>query len=246
MPNYAVLIAAAGQSSRFNDPGYKKPFIKLQQKPVWLHSVEKFQKRSDVKQVIIVVAPDDEEEFMTKFGANVAVLGLDVALGGEERTDSVRNGLQKIKEEIDLVAVHDAARPCVSEDDIDSVFQAAEQKGAATLAIPVTSTLKRVDGDRQIEETVDRSMLWQSQTPQVFRKQILLDAFGELGNQRPTDEAQLVEMTGGQVTVVPGSPLNIKITTRADLRLAAACLDAAPKPKFDAPLHPFADDNLFR
>ena len=74
MPNYAVLIAAAGQSSRFNDPGYKKPFIKLQQKPVWLHSVEKFQKRSDVKQVIIVVAPDDEEEFMTKFGANVAVL----------------------------------------------------------------------------------------------------------------------------------------------------------------------------
>ncbi len=246
MPNYAVLIAAAGQSSRFNDPGYKKPFIKLQQKPVWLHSVEKFQKRSDVKQVIIVVAPDDEEEFMTKFGANVAVLGLDVALGGNERTDSVRNGLQKLKEGIDLVAVHDAARPCVSEDDIEAVFQAAEQKGAATLAIPVTSTLKRVDGDRKIEETVDRSMLWQSQTPQVFHKQILLDAFEELSGQRPTDEAQLVEMTGGQVTVVQGSPLNIKITTRADLRLAAACLDAAPKPKFDAPLHPFADDNLFR
>ena len=246
MPNYAVLIAAAGQSSRFNDPGYKKPFIKLQQKPVWLHSVEKFQKRPDVKQVVIVVAPDDQEEFMTRFGANVAVLGLDVALGGEERTDSVRNGLQQLGDEIDLVAVHDAARPCVSEDDIESVFQAAEKTGAATLATPVTSTLKRVGRERQIEETVDRSMLWQSQTPQVFRKQVLLDAYRELGSQRPTDEAQLVEMTGGKVTVVPGSPLNIKITTRADLRLAAACLDAAPKPKFDAPLHPFADDNLFR
>lgn len=246
MPNYAVLIAAAGQSSRFNDPGYKKPFIKLQQKPVWLHSVEKFQKRSDVKQVIMIVSPEDHEEFMTKFGANVAVLGLDVALGGKERSDSVRNGLQKLKEGIDLVAVHDAARPCVLEDDIESVFQVGEKAGAATLATPVTNTLKRVDRDRQVEETVDRSMLWQSQTPQVFHKQVLLEAFEKVAAAQPTDEAQLVELAGGRVMVVPGSPLNIKITTRADLRLAAACLEAAPKPKFDAPLHPFADDNLFR
>nr|ABX10565.1 4-diphosphocytidyl-2C-methyl-D-erythritol synthase [uncultured planctomycete 5H12] len=246
MPNFAVLIAAAGRSSRFNDPSYKKPFIKLHQKPVWLHSVERFQKRSDVKQVIIVISPEDQEEFMMKFGPNVAVLGLDVALGGDQRSDSVRNGMQKLDDGIEYVAVHDAARPCVSEDDIQAVFQAAEKSGAAILATPVTSTLKRVGTDHQIEETVDRKRLWQGQTPQVFRKDILLNAFQEIGDQQPTDEAQLIEMTGGKVSVVPGSPLNIKITTRADLRLAGACLDAAPKPKFDAPIHPFADDNLFR
>ena len=246
MPNFAVLIAAAGKSSRFNDPAYKKPFIKLHQKPVWLHSVERFQKRSDVKQVIIVISPEDEDEFMTKFGANVAVLGLDVALGGKQRSDSVRHGLDKVADQIDFVAIHDAARPCVSEDDIQAVFEQAEKMGAAILATPVTSTLKRVVTGDQIEETVDRSSLWQGQTPQVFRKEILLEAYRKIGDQKPTDEAQLIEMTGGKVVIVEGSSLNIKITTRGDLRLAGACLDAAPKPKFDAPIHPFADDNLFR
>ena len=79
-----------------------------------------------------------------------------------------------------------------------------------------------------------------------FMERRWLEAFEKVAAAQPTDEAQLVELAGGRVMVVPGSPLNIKITTRADLRLAAACLEAAPKPKFDAPLHPFADDNLFR
>ena len=174
MPSYAVLIAAAGRSRRFNDPAYKKPFISLRQKPVWLHSVERFQKRSDVKQVIILISPEDQEDFMTRFGPNVAVLGLEVVLGGDERNDSVRNGLQQVSAEIDFVAIHDAARPCVSEDDIQAVFEAAEETGAAILATPVTSTLKKVVESNKVETTVDRRGLWQGQTPQVFQKKILI------------------------------------------------------------------------
>ena len=246
MPSYAVLIAAAGRSRRFNDPSYKKPFISLRQKPVWLHSVERFQKRSDVKQIIILISPEDQEDFMTRFGPNVAVLGLDVVLGGDQRSDSVRNGLKHVKDDIEFVAIHDAARPCVSEDDIEAVFEVAKKTRAAILATPVTSTLKKVGEANKVETTVARQGLWEGQTPQVFQKKLLLEAFQQIGDQKPTDEAQLVELAGGEVSIVKGSPLNIKITSREDLRLAQACMDAAPKPKFDAPLHPFADDNLFR
>ncbi len=246
MPKFAVIIVAAGRSRRFGDPNFKKPFVKLNQKPVFLHSVEKFQKRRDVAQTIIVVAPDDKEDFLGRFGANVAVMGLDLATGGDQRSDSVRNALQVLREDIEFVAVHDAARPCVLEDDIDAVFNAAIRHRAAILACPVNSTLKRVTSDHQVQETVDRERLWQAQTPQVFQRELLCRAYAETSAQSLTDDASVVESIGEPVFVVPGSPLNIKITRREDLRLAAACLQAAPPQKFDAPLHPFADDRMFR
>ena len=173
---------------------------------VWLHSAERFLNRSDVKQVIVVISPDDMDAFQLKFAANVTILGIDVVAGGSERADSVQNALAHVKPEIDFVAVHDAARPCIANEWIDEVFSAAETSDAAILALPVAGTLKRVDAKSQITETVDRSNLWEAQTPQVFRRQLLLDAYAKRGDAQPTDEAQAVEQAGHAVTVVEGSP----------------------------------------
>ena len=118
-----------------------------------------------------------------------------------------------------FVAVHDAARPCIANEWITSVFEAAEKSGAAILAIPVSSTLKRV-ANNTISETVSREGLWEAQTPQVFRRKLLMEAYAKRGGFVATDDAQLVERIGQPVTVVPGSPINLKINTREDLRLA--------------------------
>ncbi len=246
MPTFGVILAAAGQSSRFQDANYKKPFAPLAGRAVWLHSAEKFLERSDVKQVVIVVAPEDREAFVEKFGANLAFMGVTLAEGGAHRADSVRRGLEKLAPEIDFVAIHDAARPCIATPWIDRVFETGARTGAAILATPVVGTLKRVGPDNMITETVDRTGLWEAQTPQVFSRDLLVRAFAVRQDGQPTDEAQLVEGLGQRVTVVPGSPINLKITSREDLRLAEQALKALPKPKFSGPAHPFANDDVWR
>lgn len=246
VPSYAVIIAAAGKSSRFRDKHYKKPFIPIANRAVWLHSVERFTNRSDVKQCILVISPEDREDFSTKFGANVAILGLEVVDGGKERADSVRHGLEKVRDDIDYVVIHDAARPCIADEWIDAVFAAGAKSGAAILASPITSTLKRVTRSKEIAETVPREDLWAAQTPQVFRKDWLLEAFAKYGSAEFTDESQLLEKAGRKVTIVPNSPINLKITTREDLRIAEQMLKVMPKPKNLGPLNPFADDDIWR
>jgi 2-C-methyl-D-erythritol 4-phosphate cytidylyltransferase len=243
---FAVILAAAGKSSRFRDTHYKKPFAPLDNRAVWLHSAERFLNRDDVKQVLIVIAPEDQESFQMKFGANVAILGIDVVQGGAQRSDSVGNALARIQEDIDYVAVHDAARPCLANEWIDKVFSAAEKSGAAILAIPVVGTLKRATRDRLITETVPRENLWEAQTPQVFRRDWLVEAYAKRGDDVATDDAELIQRLGHSVAIVPGSPINLKITTKEDLRLAAQALKAMPKPKIMGPAHPFADDDLWR
>jgi 2-C-methyl-D-erythritol 4-phosphate cytidylyltransferase len=246
MNSFAVILPAAGRSSRFHDQHYKKPFAPLDNRAVWLHSAERFLNRKEVKQLIVVISPEDRDEFMSRFGANIMILGVEVVVGGKERADSVQNALARVKGDCQFVAVHDAARPCLAEEWIDKVFEAAEKTGAAILATPVVSTLKRVAGDRTIQETIAREQLWEAQTPQVFARQLLLDAYARRGNEPATDEAYLVERLGHKVTVVPGSPINIKITTKDDLRLAAHMLKALPKPKNLGAAHPFADGDLWR
>lgn len=246
MSKFAVILAAAGKSSRFRDEHYKKPFIPLDNRAVWLHSAERFVNRNDVQQVLVVIAPEDREEFHSKFGANAAILGIEVVNGGSERADSVANALAQVREEIDFVAVHDAARPCFTNEWVDRVFAAAEQSGAAILAIPVRGTLKRAAADGSIAETVSRESLWEAQTPQVFRRDWLIDAYAQRGSEPSTDDAQLVERIGHAVTLVEGSPINLKITSKEDLRLAEHALKALPKPKIFGPAHPFADDDMWR
>ncbi|HUE72553.1 MAG TPA: 2-C-methyl-D-erythritol 4-phosphate cytidylyltransferase [Pirellulaceae bacterium] len=246
MPSFAVILPAAGKSSRFRDPNYKKPFVPLDNRPVWLHAAEKFTNRSDVQQTLLVISPEDREAFQSKLGANAALLGIEIVDGGAERTDSVANALARVRADIDFVAIHDAARPCLADAWIDAVFAAAVKSGAAILASPVNGTLKRVAADKTIAETVSREGLWEAQTPQVFRRQLLIDAYARKSGHPATDDAQLVERLGHKVTVVPGSPMNLKITTKDDLRLAAAILKALPKPKLLGPSHPFGDDDLWK
>jgi 2-C-methyl-D-erythritol 4-phosphate cytidylyltransferase len=246
MGKFAVILPAAGRSSRFKDEYYKKPYAPLAGKAVWLHSAERFLQRADVVQMLVVVAPEDRENFNFKFGSNIAILGIDVVPGGAERSDSVAAALARVKSDADFVCIHDAARPCWIDAWVDDVFRAAEKSGAAILAVPVSATLKRVGGDRKIQETVSREGLWEAQTPQVFRRDLLLEAHARRDGFAATDDAQLVERLGHAVTVVPGSSINVKITTKEDLRLAEQALKALPKPKLFGHAHPFAGDDMWR
>ena len=243
MAKFAVILPAAGQSSRFKDKE-KKPFATLDGRAVWLRSAELFVTRADVCQCVIVVAPSDLEMFRRRYGANLAFLKVRIAEGGKERFESVANALALVKPEAEFIAVHDAVRPCLTEQLIDTVFAKAQKTGAAMLAVPVTDTLKQVNDQQQITATVPRKGLWLAQTPQVFRRDWLEAAYqkrGELGKDI-TDDAQLVEAAGHPVHVVEGATTNIKITTRGDLFLAEAILKSLPKPKPKTPAHPFADE----
>lgn len=232
MSTFAAIIAAAGRSSRFGSaaPREKKVFRELQGRAVWLRSVEAFIHRDDVKQTLVIVSPEDMEWFQEKFAPNLAFLEVELVEGGEQRADSVQNALARVKSDIDFVSIHDGARPLIANQWIDDVFAAAVETSAATLAIPISSTVKRADGN-DIVETVSRDSLYESQTPQVFARELILEAFAKRGEMNATDESSLVEQLGHRVRIVPGSPLNMKITSKDDLRTAEALLSVLPREK---------------
>jgi len=244
MGQFAVILPAAGRSTRFGDPKQKKIFAELEGRAVWLRAVEPFINRDDVTQTIVVIAPEDRELFERRFRPSVAFMNIQVIEGGAERSDSVAKALEAVDPSCDFVAVHDAARPCLTSDQVDAVFAAAQEHGAALLAIPVVDTIKRVGTDQLTTETVPRVGLFLAQTPQVFRRELLVRAYAnraKLGAS-VTDDTQLVEALGHACAVVEGSSLNLKITTSADLRLAASVLQTLPKSKREGPSHPFADE----
>src|SRR4051794_40002409 len=144
MAKFAVVLPAAGRSSRFKDKE-KKPFATLDGRAVWLRTAELFVTRPDVVQTVLVIGPDDEETFRMRYTANIAFMNVKVVLGGRERWESVGNALAALAPEAEHVAVHDAVRPCVTTALIDSVFAAARTHGAAVLATRLTETVKRVD-----------------------------------------------------------------------------------------------------
>ncbi|MDR2345090.1 MAG: 2-C-methyl-D-erythritol 4-phosphate cytidylyltransferase [Planctomycetaceae bacterium] len=238
---YAVIIAAAGQSRRFSnntsndttlgqtewfgDNAVKKPYVKLLGKPIWLYSTEKFARRMDVKQIILVVAPEDVSWFRDYFAVEIDKLLLMVISGGSERVDSVQKALNIVRNNIDYVVVHDAARPCVTDVQINEVFKSAKQHGAAILATPIVGTIKLIE-DGIIKSTILRTGMWEAQTPQVFRRQILIDSYSKrnITDKIPTDDAELVEQAGFNVSIVPTDKSNLKITTQSDLKFAEAIL----------------------
>jgi 2-C-methyl-D-erythritol 4-phosphate cytidylyltransferase len=228
----AVIVPAAGQSTRFGDKP-KKPFAILDGRAVVIRTLELFINRQDVVQTILAVSPEDVEEVKRKFGANLSFMGVNLVEGGKERYETIANALARVKAEAEFVAVHDAVRPCATEEMIDAVFAQAQKSGAAILASPVRGTLKRVGTANLIENTVSREGLWEAQTPQVFRKDWLLEAYAKR-DQAPapvTDDAQLIELFGQRVTVVESDMSNLKITSPVDLRLAQAILKGRPPAK---------------
>jgi len=226
MSTVAVIIPAAGRSARFGGPE-KKPFVQLGGRPLWQRSVELFLAHASVVRVYLVLAADDRAAFIEQHAAFLSSTRIEIVDGGEERFESVANALNRVHNDIELVAVHDAVRPLTPMKLIDAVFAAAAVHGAAMPAIPVADTLKRVDDmTKRITETVPRAGLWAAQTPQVFRRDWLVAAYAKRRSVTGsiTDDAQLVESLGHAVYVVPGSPINFKITTRDDLALAEAVL----------------------
>ncbi len=246
MSQIAVILPAAGKSSRFGDKE-KKPFTNLDGRAIWLRAAEFFVTRPDVCQCLVVIAPEDEEMFKTRYGANLAFLGIQVALGGAERFESVANALERVTPDADFVAIHDAARPCLTTNLVDAVFDRAQKSGAALLAVPVTDTVKQVNDQNQIQATLPRQGLWFAQTPQVFRTDWLREAYAQRNKlETPiTDDAQLMEALGHPVEVVEGSTTNLKITTKDDVRLAEAILKSRPQPKAKGPAHPFAEEEMW-
>jgi 2-C-methyl-D-erythritol 4-phosphate cytidylyltransferase len=246
MPKFAVIFPAGGGSTRFGGKD-KKPFTNLDGRAVWLRSVEAFVTRDDVCQCIIVVSPADQEMFRSRYGPNLAFMNIQIASGGAERFESVSNALALIQPEAEFIAIHDAVRPCVMEEQISAVFHKAAETGAAILGVPVADTLKRVDANGKIEATLPRQGLWQAQTPQVFRRDWLEQAYAGRAqlNTPITDDAQLVEAAGHPVTIVEGTALNLKITTKSDIFLAEAILKSRPPKKVPRQYHPFADEEMW-
>ena len=151
---------------------------------------------------------------------------IDLADGGAERYESVQNALRQLRSDVKIVAVHDAARPCVQEEEIDAVFRKARETGAAILAAQVVGSLKRAN-QNVVREPVSRDNLWEAHTPQVFDRAILERAYDAIDRSAPpTDDSQLVAALGRDVYLVPGKRTNIKITTRDDLELAELYLSA--------------------
>lgn len=245
MSRFAVIVAAAGRSSRFGSrsPREKKVFRELQGRPVWLRSVEAFADRPDVAQTIVVVSPEDLDWFKEKYAPNLGFRDLEIVAGSAERSDSVLNALAKVQSDIDFVAIHDAARPLIVKQWIDEIFQAAIEHGAAIPATSIGSTLKRVSGGT-ISETVPRDQLFAAQTPQVFRRELILEAYAQRGDFQPTDESSLVERLGHAVHVVNGSSMNLKITTQEDLKIAGALLSILPREKGLDAIVPSKDEGL--
>lgn len=232
MSKVTVIIAAGGKGERFGG-GEKKTVAKLDGRPVFLRTLEMFINREDVAQTILVVPPEDMDEMKQKFGPNLGFMGVKLVEGGALRCDSVARGLEAAGDDAEFVAVHDAVRPCVTDDMINGVFAAAAKSGAAILACPLHGTIKRAKGDGTIEDTVPRDRLYEAQTPQVFRADLLRDAYAALPEDKSqiTDDAQLVEALGKPVTIVECDASNLKITTKGDLTLANAIIKSRPAKK---------------
>jgi 2-C-methyl-D-erythritol 4-phosphate cytidylyltransferase len=237
-----VIICAAGASKRFGGKR-KKPFVDVEGRAVFMRSVELFSSRDDVKQILLAIAPEDEELVNVKWGPNLKFFNVKICFGGAERFDTVQKGLELIKDDIELIAVHDAVRCCVKEEWIDKVIAEAVKTGAAILACPVVATLKEAKNN-VIIQTVDRAGLYEAQTPQVFEASLLKKAYANLKNldkSKISDDAQLVEALGHEVSIVETDSSNIKITKPADVAIAEAILKSRPKPMPKGPIGPYIE-----
>ncbi len=222
----AAIIVAGGSSTRMN--GIDKVFAPIMRKPVIAHTIEAFERAKSIEGIIIVARKDLVERCM-KLAKTMGYKKVrSVCAGGPRRQDSTLNGLREAYA-YDVVAVHDAARPCVSAETIDGCVAGAERYGGMVAASPVSDTIKSVNADLEITATVDRSALMAMHTPQAFRRSVLMQAY-EHGNDDATDEATLAERAGFRVRVYIDSTDNIKITNPPDLDIAEAILHRALNP----------------
>lgn len=221
--NYQVVIPAAGQGKRMN-VGKNKQFIELEQAPIIIHTLKVFEEHSNCSGIILVINEQERDVFQKLFDDYHINKIKSIVAGGSERQFSVYNGLQAVDDE-GIVLVHDGARPFISHNKIEDLVHKAQETGAATLAVPVKDTIKRVENG-VVVETVERSTLWSVQTPQAFIPSLVIDAHHQANkdNYLGTDDASLIERTGKPVSIVLGDYTNIKLTTPEDLLIAKAIM----------------------
>ncbi|WP_322907969.1 2-C-methyl-D-erythritol 4-phosphate cytidylyltransferase [Paenibacillus campi] len=218
-----IIVVAAGKGSRMGTVESKQ-YLRLQNKPIIIHTLEVFERSELVDEIVVVTGADDRErcqQWIEQYRLHKVVK---VVAGGYDRQQSVYLGLQQLT--ADWVMVHDGVRPFVTEQQLQRCLEAAQQVGASVLAVPVKDTIKQVDANLHIAGTPDRSTLWAIQTPQTFRYTELLTAHeqADISGFRGTDDAMLIERLGIPITVVEGSYTNIKLTTPDDLDYAAYLL----------------------
>jgi 2-C-methyl-D-erythritol 4-phosphate cytidylyltransferase len=223
-----VAIIPAGGSGKRMKEKQSKQYLLLDGIPVLVHTLRKFQKSLKVDEIFLIVPGDDieiaRECIVNKFGISKVSR---ILAGGKERQDSVRNGINALEKHHDIVVIHDAVRPFISEELLLFVIGEASKVQAVTVGVPVKDTVKSVDGRGWIAETLNRNNLWLTQTPQAFKRDVIVKAHEEAfrDNYYATDDASLVERTGIAVKMIYGSYDNIKITTKDDIMLAEILIE---------------------
>ena len=222
----SAIFPAAGQGKRMN-AGINKVLLELGGEPILVRTLKTFSKVEAIAELIVVVAAEEVAAVQAKLKGFAGLKPFKVVAGGSERQYSILNGLRQVSEEADVVLVHDAARPLVSAATIEAVISTAREKGGAIAAVPAKNTIKVVGRDNLVEATPPRSTLWEVQTPQGFRKDILWQANEQALADKflGTDDASLVERIGVKVAVVPSDYRNIKVTTPEDMLIAEAFLN---------------------
>ncbi len=218
-----AIIVAAGSGKRFGS-ATPKQFLEICGKPLIIHTLERFQACSEIDQIILVLPPAEISNFSKNYRQFDLSKLAGIVSGGETRAESVWKGLRSIGDLVEIVAVHDGARPLVSPDEISNCISKARETGAAILVASVTDTIKEISSGKIIK-TIDRNRLRRALTPQCFRYGLLKRAFENTDlTESVTDESFLVERLGVEVSVVEGSARNIKVTTQADLALVESFL----------------------
>ncbi len=227
MPLFSVILPAAGRSVRYGG-ATSKLLQELAGRPVLGWTLGAFAQREDVGQIVVATSDPAVAEACEKAVEGAAAKKLLIVAGGTCRADSVRLAALASSDSIEWLAVHDAARPLVSQGLIDRVFRGALDHGAAAAAMAVGLTVKQATGPlpAKARQTLPRHELWAMQTPQVMRRGELLEAFEKcpLPLDQVTDDVQLLELMGKDVWLVEGEERNLKITTRVDMQIAGAIL----------------------
>jgi len=212
-----AIIVAAGSSKRV---GFDKLFSKLGDQSVLEHALAAFEEAESVSETIVVCRDSKlVQDAINRRGFRKVHA---VVRGGERRQDSVQSGLKEVTENSEFVAVHDAARPLITPREIERVFSAARKHGAAVLAAPITDTLKFADANQVVSGSIDRQNVFAMQTPQIFRRASLLEAYERISSNSliVTDEVSAIEHAGGSIVIVPAQDHNLKITYAGDLPIA--------------------------
>ncbi len=221
----AAIVPAAGAGRRMGSAGGKL-FVPLRGEPLLVHTLRVLQANPSVRWIVPVVRHRERARVEALLARHKITKALRPCLGGASRAESVARGFAALPREAAWVLVHDGARPCLTPALIRQAVQAARRRGAVACGLPAMLTVKSVNGARRVRETLDRTRLWFVQTPQVFRRDWFAQALARVNGSlaRFTDDAALVESAGFPVSMVPGDPLNIKVTTKEDLMLADTIL----------------------